>query len=70
MNRVTIKIKDCLLEIDYTDTVLDQIRARYGLPFDKTIEPELLKEFFQQEISVALDKVDFKQSLTTTVVDI
>jgi hypothetical protein len=46
-----------LLEVEYTDELLQQVRARFSLPSDIEIEPALIKLFIEQELRSALGRI-------------
>lgn len=50
------------LEVEYTDELLCQIRARYNMGQDEEVSSELVKLFIEQELRSALQKVKNKEA--------
>lgn len=58
---VHVTLPSGLFEIEYTDELEAQIRARYFIPDEYVISVEMVKSFIEQELRSAIEKVDNEQ---------
>lgn len=58
---VHVMLPSGLFEIEYTDELEAQIRARYFIPDEYVISVEMVKSFIEQELRSAIAKVDNEQ---------
>ena len=58
---VHVTLPSGLFEIEYTDELEAQIRARYFIPDEYVISVEMVKSFIEQELRTAIAKVDNEQ---------